>query len=114
MEGAENEALTARWRKLCDRCRALAQSWKAWPWAWISACCTTGRKKLFHIGYDVERQQFSPPITTFWPPESRRTSLFAIANRPGAARALVLLGRPVVMDGEGIALRSWAGQCLSI
>lgn len=67
------------------------------------------RRKLFHIGYDLERQALSESYYDLLMSESRMTSFFAIARRQVPKKHWGALGRTLARSGGYTGPVSWTG-----
>ncbi len=67
------------------------------------------RRKLFHIGYDIELGALSPSYYDLLMSESRMTSYFAIATRQVPKKHWGALGRTLAKEGGYTGPVSWTG-----
>ncbi len=67
------------------------------------------KRKLFHIGFDVENQELSKSFYDLYASESRLTSYYAIASGQIEHEHWSKLGRPLVIQGGTVGIKSWSG-----
>ncbi len=67
------------------------------------------KKNLFHIGYDVEKNQLTPACYDLLMSEARLTSYYAVARRIVPLKHWAALGRPLARDGAYAGPISWTG-----
>lgn len=67
------------------------------------------RRKLFHIGFDVEKNELSSSYYDLFMSESRMTSYYAIATRQVPKRHWGALGRMLAREGSYAGPVSWTG-----
>ena len=94
-ESAEYAGLSARIRKLIDGADM--------------ALLYNKRRKLFHIGYDVEKGALSGIYYDLLMSEARMTSYYAIARRQVPKRHWGALGRTLTRQSGYVGLVSWTG-----
>ncbi len=67
------------------------------------------KKNLFHIGYDVEKQELTPSCYDLLMSEARLTSYYAVARRTVPKKHWAALGRTLARDGAYAGPVSWTG-----
>ncbi len=67
------------------------------------------KRKLFHIGFDVENQELSKSFYDLYASESRLTSYYTIASGQIEHEHWSKLGRPLVIQDGTVGIKSWSG-----
>lgn len=67
------------------------------------------RRKLFHIGYDCEKEELSNSFYDLLMSEARSMSYYAVARRQVSSKHWGALGRTLVRQGGHLGAVSWTG-----
>ncbi|MGI5878006.1 MAG: GH36-type glycosyl hydrolase domain-containing protein, partial [Christensenellales bacterium] len=102
-------AILRQCRGWCVRAATLRSRMKVLTGGMNFAVLYNREKKLFHIGYDIDRDQFSNSFYDLLASEARQTSLFTIASGQVSARHWFRMGRPAAADRNSAILKSWGG-----
>jgi cyclic beta-1,2-glucan synthetase len=96
---------------LCDRLRKLAQRARRIAHAMDFRFLYDEQRRLFHVGYNVDRERFDPHHYDLLASEARLTSYLAITWRQVPIKHWFSLGRPLIRVGRSSrALMSWGGS----
>ncbi|HCC34374.1 MAG TPA: hypothetical protein DEQ02_01570, partial [Ruminococcaceae bacterium] len=87
---------------LCERLSVLAEETDLRPFY-------NERRKLFHIGYDLEEEKLSTSFYDLLMSEARMTSYFAVANRQVPKKHWGALVRTLAKEGTYSGPVSWTG-----
>src|SRR5690606_31569894 len=94
---------------LCQEFEELAARAEA---AWLAmdfAFLFDSKRKLFHIGYNVEPDQLDSNYYDLLASEARLASFIAVIRKQVPPAHWIVLGRPVTRIRGSVALLSWGG-----
>ena len=102
-----SDVLRARCEAACRRSPSVRTRTR---WKWISASCSTTKRKLFTIGYHIGSNTVDNSYYDLLASESRLASFMAIAKDDVPVDHWFRLGRSLTAAGGTRTLLSWSGS----